>query len=123
MRVAVLIIGVVLVLLLFPLTYLFYELSRGVGDESSERAAAIGMVMLAMWLIACGFVLSRPLVSAAVFVLAGLLGFAMGGGFPILDPWVGPAISIALAMLSYVARGGKKERRRLTIERARPDER
>lgn len=123
MRVAVLIIGVVLVLLLFPLTYLFYGLSHGVGDESSVQAMTVGMIMLVMWLIASLCVLSRPLVSAVVFVLAGLLGFAMSGGFPIMDPWVGPTISIVFAVLSYVAWGGKKERRRFTTERARQNER
>ncbi len=49
LRVAVPIIGLVLVLLLFPLTYLFHGLSQGVGAESSEQATVAGMVMVANW--------------------------------------------------------------------------
>lgn len=121
MRVAVMVIGLVLVLLLFPLTYLFHGLSQGVGDESSVQAMAVGMIMLVMWLIASVCVFPFPLVSVALFVLAGLLGFALDGGFPILDLWVGPAISMVLAGLSYLGWGGQKVRRQFTVARVHPD--
>lgn len=122
-RIAVLVTGVVLVVLLLPLTYLFYGLSQGMDDESSVQATTIGMIMLVLWLIACAFVLSRPLVSALVFALAGMLGFAMDGGFPIVDPWVGPGISLVLAGLSFLGWGGREERRTLTVERTRQADR
>ncbi len=116
LHVAIPIIGLVLVLLLFPLTYLFHELSQGVGDESSEQAAVAGMIMLVMWLITSLSVLSFPLVSAAVFAIAGLGGFALDGGFPNLDLWVGPAISMVLAVLSYL---GWSDQRRNRQSRSR----
>lgn len=121
-RIAVLIIGVVFAVLLLPLMSWFYEMGLAVGDESGAREVLVGMIMLVMWLIACGFVLFRPLVSAVVFVLAGILGFATGGGFPIVDPWAGPAISIVLAGLSFLGWDRKKERRTFVIERARQEE-
>ncbi len=122
LHVAVPIIGVALVLLLFPLTYLFHRLSQGGGDESSEQATVAGMIMLVMWLIASLSVLSFPLVSAAVFVLAGLLGFALDGGFPILDLWVGPAISMVLAVLSYLRWSDqRRDRQQFTVARVPPD--
>jgi hypothetical protein len=116
-RVAVLVIGVVLVVLLLPLMSWFYEMGLAVGDESGAREVLVGVIMLVMWLIACGFVLFRPLVSAVVFVLAGILGFTTGGRFPIVDPWVEPTISIVLAGLSFLGRDRKKERRQFTITR------
>lgn len=80
--------------------------------------------MLVMWLIACGFVLFRPLVSVELFVLAGLVGSAVGGGLPIVDPWVGPAISIVLAVLSFTGWGEqRRERRHEAIGRTHAEER
>lgn len=80
--------------------------------------------MLMMWLIACGFVLFRPLVSVALFVVAGVLESAVGGGLPIVDPWVEPAISMGLAALSLIGWVGlRSERRHGAIGRTCAEER
>lgn len=122
MRVAVLIIGLLLGAVMFVQTFLVNVLGQAGQDENVEQAGAIGVFMCLLWLIACAVVLSFPFVSTVLFVVAALLGFAMGGEFPDLAIWGG--ISLILAVMSFLGWLGKrKERRKFAVERARQEER
>lgn len=118
MRLAVLIIGLLLGLLMFLQTFLVNVLSQAGNNEAAEQAAAVGILMSILWLAACAFVLPFPFVSVVLFVIAGLLGFAMSGEFTDLGIWGG--ISLFLAVLSFLGWLGKRrERRQFKVERER----
>jgi hypothetical protein len=100
MRVAVLILGLILGAFMFFQTFLVYSLSGVTSNSRTGEAGAIGLFMALLWLVACALVIPIPLVSAAVFTVAGILGFAMSSNFPDLAYWGG--ISIILAVLSLI---------------------
>ena len=70
MRLAVLIIGLLLGLLMFLQTFIVYGLSDVVNDETNNEAAAIGVLMALLWLVACALVIAFPMVSVILFGLA-----------------------------------------------------
>lgn len=122
MRIAVLILGLLLGLLMFLQTLFVYGLSDALNDEASAQASAIGVVMALLWLVACAFVLPFPLVSVVAFAIAGLFGFAASGEFPDLAIWGG--ISVVLAVMSIFGwRGKRKQDREVRAEKARQAER
>lgn len=122
MRIAVLIIGLLLGLLMFLQTFAVYVLSDVADQDKATGAAAIGIVMALMWLVACALVIGFPMVSVVLFALAGLLGLAASGEFPDLAYWGG--VSFILALMSFFGwRGKRKERRQWTIERQRQEDR
>ncbi len=107
---------------MFLQTFLVSALSQATDDSSSGQAAAAGLMMSLLWLVACAFVLPLPMVSIVLFVLASILGFASSGEFPDLGIWGG--ISLVLAALSLFGWIGKrKERRRFKLEKVRQEER
>lgn len=122
MRIAVLILGLLLGLLMFLQTLFVYGLSDALNDEASAQASAIGVVMALLWLVACAFVLPFPLVSVVAFAIAGLFGFAASGEFPDLAIWGG--VSVVLAVMSIFGwRGKRKQDREVRAEKARQAER
>lgn len=122
MRIAVLILGLLLGLLMFLQTLFVYGLSDALNDEASAQASAIGVVMALLWLVACAFVLPFPLVSVVAFAIAGLFGFAASGEFPDLAIW--GSVSVVLAVMSIFGwRGKRKQDREVRAEKARQAER
>lgn len=122
MRVTVLIIGLLLGAIMFLQTFLVNVLGQAGNDENVEQAAAVGVFMSLLWLIACAFVVPLPMVSVVLFVAASIFGFAASGEFPDLGIWGG--VSAALGVLSFLGwRGKRKERRTFMLEKARQDER
>lgn len=122
MRIAVLILGLLLGLLMFLQTLFVYGLSDALNDEASAQASAIGVMMALLWLVACAFVLPFPLVSVVAFAIAGLFGFAASGEFPDLAIWGG--VSVVLAVMSIFGwRGKRKQDREVRAEKARQAER
>lgn len=122
MRIAVLIIGLLLGAVMFLQTFLLNVVGQAAQDKATEEAAAGGLFMAILWLVACGLVLPIPLVSVVLFAVAGAIGFALSGDFPDLAIWGG--ISIALAALSFFGWLGKrKQQREQRAERARQFER
>lgn len=106
MRIAVLILGLILGAIMFVQSGLVAGLSGATGDQATNTAGGGGIIMALMWLVACALVIPVPLVSAVVFVLAGLVGFSMAQNFPDLATWA--AVSIVLAILSLVGWWGKR---------------
>lgn len=122
MRIAVLIIGLLLGAVMFLQTFLLNVVGQAAQDKATEEAAAGGLIMAILWLVACGLVLPLPMVSVVLFAVAGAIGFALSGDFPDLAIWGG--ISIALAVLSFFGWLGKrKQQREQRAERARHLER
>lgn len=106
MRIAVLILGLLLGAIMFFQTFLSYTLSSAVDLEGQSESSAVGLFMALLWLLACALVFPLPLVSAIVFAIAGLLGFAASGDFPDLAYWGGA--SLVLAALSLFGWFGKR---------------
>jgi hypothetical protein len=115
MRVAILILGLILGAFMFFQTFLVYSLSGVTSNSRTGEAGAIGLFMALLWLVACALVIPIPLVSAVVFTVAGLLGFAMSSNFPDLAIWGGA--SIILAVLSVIGWFTKRRGTRRTEAR------
>jgi hypothetical protein len=115
MRVATLIVGLVLVLGLFFQSLLVGGLSDVAGDEGSSSAAAVGVLMALIWIFGCALVIPLPRVAMALFILAGVLGFAASSEFPDLGAWGG--ISLMLALFSFFGWRGKRKADRRERER------
>ena len=122
MRVAVLILGLILGALMFFQTVLVGALSgvasnldtQNVAARASGDAAAMGVAMALLWLVACALVIPVPVVSAVFFSVAGLVGIANAKAFPDLQVW--GVISFVLAAMSVIGWFGKRrsERREAT---------
>lgn len=122
MRVTVLIIGLLLGAVMFLQTFLVNVLGQAGNDENIEQAAAVGVFMSLLWLVACAFVLPVPVVSVVLFAIASIFGFAASGEFPDLGIWGG--VSMGLAVLSLLGwRGKRNDRRTVELDKARQDER
>ena len=64
--------------------------------------------MAIIWLVACGFVLPKPRISAVLFIVAAVLGLAGISEFPDLKIWC--LLSLGLAVLAYLGyRGTAKQ--------------
>lgn len=114
MRIAVLIIGLLLGAIMFFQTFLGSMLSSVADDEAAGTAAAAGLIMALLWLVACGLVLPFPMVSVVLFALAASLGFANSADFPDLAWWGG--VSLALAVMSLLGWRGKRKEKRESAE-------
>jgi hypothetical protein len=115
MRIAVLILGLALGLLMFIQTVLGYMASGLADNQETGGAAAVGILMAFLWLLAVALVFPVPLVSAIVFAIAGILGFGASTNFPDLAIWGGA--SFVLAALSVLAWFGKRKAVRQERER------
>lgn len=124
MRLAVLIIGLLLGLLMFFQTFIVYALSGLGDDETNTGAAAVGIAMALLWLAACAFVLPFPMVSVLLFGLAALFGFMAGLTSDFVDLTIWGGMSAGLAFLSFLGWMGKrKARREIRAERQHQIER
>ena len=106
MRVAVLILGLVLGAIMFLQALVIAGLSGVTDDDETGAAAAVGLLMALLWLVACALVIPAPRVSLTLFVLAGVLGFAVSADYPDLAVWGGA--SLVLAFLSFLGWRGKR---------------
>ncbi len=124
MRIATLIIGLLMGLLLFlqSFTIGMFRDSR-VVDEATIGAGAIGLIMALMWLLACALVIPLPQVSFPIFLLTALMGlFVPTGEFG--DIRFHGIVALVLAGMAFLGWLGKrKERRTFQLERARQEER
>ena len=107
MRIATLIVGLLLGLLLTIQSILFIGLSGEVETDPNAGAGAAGFLMALMWLVACALVISFPLVSTVIFAISALIGlFAASGDFADL-PYFG-GIAIGLAVMAFFGWRGKR---------------
>lgn len=117
MRVAVLIIGLVLMIGLFAQSLTVNVLSEVVNEEESATAGAAGVLMATAWLVAIALVLPKPRISTAVFVIAGLWGVLFAATTDFSDLWMWSVISFLLAGMSYLGYRSKMK------DQAKEDER
>jgi hypothetical protein len=96
MRIAVLIIGLMLTVGLFIQAAVISGLSDVANDQDTGQAAAIGVLMAFLWLIACGLVMPLPRVAMVLFGISG---------------------SLFLGVLSYFGYRGKRTAKRREDER------
>ena len=117
MRIAVLILGLLLGLLMFFQTFLVYTLSGATSQQETSEAGAIGLFMAILWLVACALVIPVPLVSTVVFAVAGLMGFAAASSSDFSDLGIWGGISLILAVLSFIGWIGKRRGERKSQQR------
>jgi len=115
MRIAVLIIGLLLGLLMFLQTFVVAAQGDAANDDKTSEAAAVGLLMALLWLAACALVIGFPRVSIVLFAIAGLLGFAASGNFSDLAIWGGA--SFVLAGMSFLGHRGKRKQQAKERER------
>lgn len=108
MRIAVLIIGLLLGLLMFLQTVLVYAGASATEQDDLAGAAAGGVFMAFLWLVACALVLPFPVASVVLFALAGLIGFAAGASSDFADLPVWGGISFVLAVMAFFGWRGKR---------------
>lgn len=123
-RIATLIVGLLIGLLLFIQSWL----SMAFGDtsfveEETSSAGAAGFIMALMWLLGSALVISFPRVSLALFGLSAPLGlFVPTGDFE--DLRFHGAVAIVLAAMAYFGwRGKRVQDREKTTERLRQADR
>lgn len=115
MRIAVLIIGLILMVALFFQSLTVNVLSDAANSGNTETAGAIGLLMALIWLVALGLVIPKPRISAILFVVAAVIGAAGWSDFTDLQVWSG--VSIFLAALSYLGYRGKSKHEAKEAER------
>lgn len=122
MRIAVLILGLLLGLVMFLQAFVGSILSSVGEDETMQQAAAVGILVSLLWLVGCALVLPFPLASVVSFGLAALFAFAISGDYPDMGVW--GVIALILAAMSFFGWLGKrKDRREKRAERQRQEER
>jgi Flp pilus assembly protein TadB len=87
------------------------------GEKASTQGGDIGIFMALLFLVGAAFALVLPLVSLAVFVLAGIFGIAAGASTSFSDLSVWGWVSLALAVLSFF--GWREKRRKREESRSR----
>lgn len=120
MRIATLIVGLLLGLLL---TIQTLAVTTFGDDSATSSAAGAGLIMMLLWLFGCALVMAFPLVSAVLFGLAALIGLtASTGNFEDIRFHGGVAfVLMGMALLGY--RSKRNEDRERDIERKRQAER
>jgi hypothetical protein len=108
MRIAVLIIGLMLSVGLF-IQSLVANVGSGLNNSDSlGAAAAAGVLMALMWIVASALVMPLPRVSVVIFLLAAALGFGFGAGSEFKDLYFWGSVSVLLAVFSFFGFRGKK---------------
>jgi phosphate/sulfate permease len=109
MRIAVLIIGLLLGLLVF-LQSMVVNVGSGIAkNDNLENAAAAGVFLAFFWLIASALVIPFPLASAILFVLGGIMGMIAAGNSEFDDLWIWGCVSFVLAIMSFFGWRGKRK--------------
>lgn len=108
MRIAVLIIGIVLSVVMAVQTFLVYALGNVGNDADASGGGAVGLLVAFLMLVAAAFAMGVPLVSVILFLLGGVLALLIGAssGFPDLSIW--GVVSLILAAMAFVGWRGKR---------------
>ena len=109
MRIATLIIGLLLSVGLFIQSLTVASLGDAINTEDDGAAGGGGIVMSLMWVVASALVIAVPVVSMILFVLAGIIGLAVGSSTDFKDLQVWAFVSFVLAVFSFFGWRGKKK--------------
>lgn len=101
MRIAVLVIGLCLVMLV-GMQSCTVMLGGGMTDDQDlAGAGAIGMLVALLFVLGSAFALGAPKVSVGIFSAAALFAFLAAGASEFSDMGVWGGVSVVLAVLSY----------------------
>lgn len=100
MRIAVLIIGLCLMLIV-GLQSCVVSMGGSLADrETVSAAGGVGILVALLFALGSAFVMAFPKVSAGIFALAALLAFGFAAEFSDLKVW--GVVSLALAVMSFL---------------------
>ena len=116
MRIAVLILGLILMIPMAMQSLAAYSLASLAGDENLIAVSFLGLVVALLWLIGAAIVLPAPRASAVVFGLAMAIAYLISGTYGDMLIW--GTISLALMIMSYLGHRQKarEDRRRADID-------
>lgn len=116
MRIAVLILGLVLMIPMAMQSFTAYSLARLTGDENLIAVFFLGLVVALLWVIGAAIVLPAPRASAVVFGLAMVIAYLISGTYGDMLIW--GTISLALMVMSYLGHRQKvrEDQRRAELE-------
>lgn len=108
MRIAVLIIGIALSVVMAVQTFLVYVLGNVGNDEDATGGGAVGLLVAFLMFVAAAFAMGLPLVSVILFLIGGLLALliAASSDFPDLAYW--GVTSLILAVMAFIGWRGKR---------------
>lgn len=109
MRIAVLIIGLGLVMIIGFQSCTVMVGSEMAQDDATSGAGAVGILMALLFLLGAAFAMGVPKASMVLFAIAALLGFGMGSSSEFSDLTIWGSVSLVLAILSYF---GSREKRK-----------
>ncbi|HWV23265.1 MAG TPA: hypothetical protein VNZ58_03670 [Thermomicrobiales bacterium] len=119
MRIAVLILGLLLGLLMFFQALIGYVVGSATSSDDLAGAGALGLLVALMWLLACALVIAFPLVSAIILGLAMPIAWG-SAALGYTDMWIWSGASFVLAVMAFFGwRGKVKDRREAEAERMR----
>jgi hypothetical protein len=107
MRLAVLIVGIALSIILGLQTLFVYVLSNATSDETTGGAASVGLLVAFMMFVASALTIGLPRTAAIVFILAGLLSLMMAAASRFSDLYIWGVVSIVLGILAFIGWRGK----------------
>lgn len=119
MRIAVMVLSLGLMLIIG-----FQSCAATIGgsmghNQSTSNAAAMGFVVVFLFLIAGAFALAFPIVSLISFLLAGTIALAAGLSSTFRDLTVWGVVAFGLAIMSYFGHREKQRRRAAEQQRVR----
>ncbi len=82
-------------------------------DQSTATAGAMGFFVVFLFLIAAAFAISFPIVSVAMFLIAGTIAIAAGLSSEFADLAIWGFVALGLAVMSYF---GHREKKRKVAE-------
>ena len=114
MRLAVLIIGLCLVMLVGMQSCTVMVGGGVTDDQDLSGGGAIGMLVSFLFILGSAFVMAYPKVSMIIFLVASFFGFIGASGSTFSDLYVWSFISLVLAVMSYF--GIKKRRKKMSFK-------
>ena len=110
MRLAVLIIGLCLVMLVGMQSCTVMVGGGVTDDQDLSGGGAIGMLVSFLFILGSAFVMAYPKVSMIIFLVASFFGFIGASGSTFSDLYVWSFISLVLAVMSYFGIKEKKKK-------------
>jgi hypothetical protein len=115
MRIAVLIIALALSLIILVQSCAASAVGSLAEDEETSSAAGAGFLVAVLFIVAAGFVLSKPKAWVIIFLVAAPIALLGAVGSEFGDLYVWTVVALALAGMSYL---GLKAKRREDLEAA-----
>ena len=110
MRVAVLVIGLCLVMLV-GMQSCAVMVGGGLADDKDlTGGGAIGLLIAFLFVLGSAFAIGAPKASMIMFIVAALFGFIAGAGSEFKDMNFWAIVSIGLAVMSYFGIKEKKKK-------------